>query len=338
MTTNKIIQKKRPTAWTVAKLAGVSQTTVSFVLNNRQDVGIPDSTRQLVIAAAKQLNYQPNLAARSLVRGKTNAMGLWMAKLSEVVYLKWIEYLQNEVRSHDYELIISERAGVETKSKVYSTAPEWPVDGVFAYGVPEYLEGPLYFPVVVFGPYPVEGLDYVGLSLYKAEFEAVQHLIKNGRKHIVYMHVIVDDLYTDERLEAYLNAMEQAGLPNDQFRVLDGTRETAYNSMTEYLLTHTCPDAFVCLNDDMAIGLLRALKEHGVRVPEDVAIVGCNGLDEMDYHQPRLSTLSMPFKEIAKLSWEFMRNRLEDHTIPRQVAILDAHFVIRESTPSISED
>jgi LacI family transcriptional regulator len=305
------------------------------------DVGIPDSTRQTVIAAAKELGYRPNLAARSLVKGKTNAMGLWITRLSAMVYFTWVECLQAEVRSHDYELIISERGGAEIDShKGYSHAPEWPVDGLFAYGVEEYLDGlPNYIPTVIFGPYEVKDLDYVGMSLYKAELEAVQHLVSGGRKRIVFLKGTSKDMTPpekDERYDAYTEVMEQAGLQNEYFPILGVGRLQAYESMKEYVRSNKLPEAFVCYNDDIAIGTLRALKESGVRVPEDVALIGCDGLEETDYHQPRISTIVNPFEEISKIAWEFMENRLNDWSIPRQVAMVDAHFVSRESSSPIS--
>lgn len=331
--------KKRPTAWAVARLAGVSQTTVSFVLNNRRDVGIPESTREVVIAAAKQLGYRPNLAARSLVRGKTNAMALWITKLSAVVYFAWAESLQHEVRAHGYELIVSERGGAEfDPHSGYSPAPEWPVDGLFAYGVEEYLRDcPIYVPTVVFGPYPVPGYDYVGFSLRNAVVESLQHLVDGGRKRIAFLQGLrtpTEIPVREERYDAYMQVMQDAGLPINIIRCPHASRAHGYEVMKEYLLHDKSFDALFCHNDDVAIGAMRALKEAGINIPDDVALIGCDGLEETDYHQPRISTISNPFAEIASTAWNFMERRLEDPTTPYQSAVFEARFVKRESSDS----
>jgi LacI family transcriptional regulator len=327
---------KRPTAAAVAKLAGVSTTTVSFVLNNRLGAGIPKSTQDIVLAAAKQLGYRPNLLARSLATGTTNTMGFWITRLSAMVYFTWVEYLQEEVQSHGYELIISERGKDASDSeKIPSSSPEWPVDGLFAYGpwVSQYLKrNHVHTPTVVIGPYPAEGVDFVGVTFLKAEIEAVEHLIKGGRKRIVYVHCPPHPSLKDARLDGYLEAMEQAGLAHEVFQIPGVSRSQGYQSMTEYLHSRSYPEACVCLNDDIAIGVMRALKEVGLRVPEDVAVIGSDGLEDTYYHQPRISTISIPFADIAANAWRFMSNRLKDPSIPLQTAVWEARFLRRESS------
>lgn len=335
MTSLKQEQGKRPTAAAVAKLAGVSTTTVSFVLNNRVGAGIPQSTQDIVMEAAKQLGYRPNLVARSLASGTTNTMGFWITRLSAMVYFTWVEYLQQEVQSHGYELIVSERGKDAESNKLTSYSPEWPVDGLFAYGpwVSKYLKrNHVHTPTVVIGPYAAEGVDYVGVTFRKAEIEAVEHLINGGRKRIVYVHCPPHPSLTDEHLDGYVEAMERAGLAQEVYQIPGVSRSQGYISMVEYLRSRTHPEAFVCLNDDIAIGVMRALKEAGLRVPEDVAVIGSDGLEDTEYHQPRISTISIPFGDVAKTAWEFMSRRLEDPSLPLQSAVWEARFMKRESS------
>ncbi|HEY3298847.1 MAG TPA: LacI family DNA-binding transcriptional regulator, partial [Armatimonadota bacterium] len=302
MTIQKQHQGKRPTAAAVAKLAGVSTTTVSFVLNKRVGSGIPKSTQESVLEAARQLGYRPNLVARSLASGQTNTMAFWITKLSAMVYFTWVEFMLQEVQSHGYDLIISERgkAAIGTAEE-FRSAPEWPVDGLFAYGpwVSQYLElNQMHTPTVVIGPYPAEGIDYVGVTFRNAEIEAVEHLIYGGRKRIVGIYAPTMVPFQDEHLDAYREAMARAGLQEEVFQIPGVSRSNGYEGVKEYLESRSCPEAFVCRNDDVAIGVMRGLKEAGIRIPEDVAIVGSDGLEDTEYHEPPISTISIPFAEI----------------------------------------
>jgi DNA-binding LacI/PurR family transcriptional regulator len=296
---------------------------------------IPQRTRQAVIAAAKQLGYRPNLAARLLASmGKTNTMALWICTLTSMVYLTWVVNFQREAKAHSYELMISEKQDLCDTESGYVPLPEWPVDGIFAYGLPGIAHSldasPNHIPIVVFGPYPVEGLDFVGLSFYDAGVESVQDLISRGRRRIAY--VSPPSISPSGRYVAYLDVMREAGLETEEIVISSSERAQACEAIKEYLGSHACPDALVCCNDDAAIGVLRGLRDLGISVPGDAAIVGGDGLEDTEFHEPRISTIAIPYAEIARTSWEYMERRSKDPSIPRQETTIQARYIIRESS------
>lgn len=332
--------KRKPTSYHVAKLAGVSRTTVSFVLNNRADVAIPQKTRDAVLAAAKQLGYRPNRAASALASGTTKTVSLWLTSLSSVLYLNWIQHMQSQVSAKGYDLVFSEKGHHNDQAKKEShSIAEWPVDGIFAYGVqwlPAYLEAhPLHTPIVLMGHYYAEGFwhyDHVGLDLYTPTVECMKHLISAGYKNIAYFQGPSIPEGKTPRFQAYEDTMVEAGLATKQLISLNTSRTTAYESLRTHAEQHGLPDALVCANDDFAIAALRVASDLGLRIPEDIAIAGSDGLEETAYHAPRITTIELPYTEMCEIAWQFMENRVKNPTLEPQQATVPARLITREST------
>ena len=331
--------KMKPTSYHVAKLAGVSRTTVSFVLNNRTDVTIPQKTRDAVLAAAKQLGYRPNSLAKALASGTTKTVSLWLTSLSSMVYLQWIQHMQRLVTANGYDLIFSEKEHYLEWTKEQTALTEWPMDGIFAYSLqwlPDYLElHPIHTPVVLMGHYYQHGyerFDHVGLDLYTPTVECMQYLISSGRKRIVYFQNKTGSDVAIPRYHAYRDAMQAAGMETDRILSPTASRESAFETLRAYLQENAPPDALVCCNDDFAIAALRAARDFGLRIPEDMAIAGSDGLSETAYHEPRMTTIELPYREICEFAWQFMEKRIEDPTSAPQEIIVPGRLIMREST------
>jgi len=325
----------RPTVYDVAKRASVSQTTVSYVLTNRPDAVISKETRQAVLDAAKELGYRPNLAARLLASTETKTMSLWINLLSSALYLNWIQHMEEEVSSKGYNLVFTKKHYNGLGSGLQN-ASEWPVDGIFAYGLlwlPEFLKtSPLHVPLVVIGQTPVHGFDYVGMDMKSPSEECIMHLISTGRKRIAYFHTRYSPGVRIARQDAYEETMAQAGLQVENIISSDATRATAYATASIYVQQNGVPDAIVCTNDDLAIATLRAMKDLGIQVPGDVAIAGCDGLEDTAYHDPRLTTIALPYQEVCEHAWRFMEERLNSPVAPPKEVMLKPRLILREST------
>ncbi len=162
----------------------------------------------------------------------------------------------------------------------------------------------------------------------------MQHLIETGRKRIVYLYAAADEgLFTEPRYRAYHDVMHAAGLEPETITISEVSLAAARWRMREYLQQHEIPpEAVFCLNDDLAFGVHRALCDLGLRIGEDVAIVGCDGIEETEYLACPLTTIRQPLEEMCALAWQFLQTHIRDPAAPLQQRILQPELVIREST------
>jgi DNA-binding LacI/PurR family transcriptional regulator len=316
----------------VARRAGVSRTTVSYVLNGRRDVSISATTRDRVLAVAREMGYQPNPAARALVTGRTGLIAFMASRLYTPSAAEVLHRVQEQVEGGGLNLIIvSSFARFDPRS----------VDGIIAFDSPAEVaaflgENPnLETPFVSMGPFHHEGVDHVGVDLYDGARAALRHLLETGARRIAHVAEIVGippDESRDPRTVAYREAMAEAGLATEYVIVSEAGRAAAREAIREYVARHGCPDALFCRADLPAVGAYRGLRDLGIRVPDQVAIVGCNGIEETRYLEVPLSTIVQPFEEMCAASWRFLRSRMANPGLPRQSAVLQPVLEIRESS------
>jgi LacI family transcriptional regulator len=161
----------------------------------------------------------------------------------------------------------------------------------------------------------------------------VEHLVSSGRRRIAYL--VNNDLSnnpSEPRWRAYMSVMQEAGLPEELIVTTAPSRDTARLAVRDYVREQGCPAALFCHNDDMAIGAYRGLLDAGFRVPEDVALIGCDGIEDTEYLECPLSTIVQPIEEMCALAWTFLERRMADPQHPLQHARLQSHLVIRESS------
>jgi LacI family transcriptional regulator len=326
----------------IARHLGISRSTVAQALNGIGRVN--PETHARVLKAAHELGYRPNPMARALVTGKTHTLAFWYFPLLNEVSMGLINRLQMLVPPYG---LVSMNLGLYRSSweEPHEEFPpgEWPVDGIFAFRT-----GPLPDhvvhrtvgkpPIVYIGydnfPPPPDGeLDTVQINLRSGAEEAVRYLVQT-RKRVAMLCVpgVVNGRYGAAL--AYESVMQEAGreLEHIYTPLHPPYRLHARHTLAAYVRLHGCPDAIFCPNDEQAIGSHAALAELGRRVPEDVAIVGCDGIEETEHHVPPISTIVQPFDEICTVAWEFLQRRIADPEAPRQVREINARFVPRDSS------
>ncbi|MBM3496306.1 MAG: LacI family transcriptional regulator, partial [Armatimonadetes bacterium] len=185
-------------------------------------------------------------------------------------------------------------------------------------------------PMVGLGALCLDTVDHVRIDLRLGSTEAVRHLVASRPGRIVGWLFHKDD----QRTSAYETVMADAGRQPELVLIGDETRSNNRAMASSYVTERGCPDAFFCQNDDVAIAVYRGVLDAGFRVPEDVAIVGCDGIEDGEYLATPLSTVVHPVEEMCRIAWEFLTNRLNDPTHPPQSAELPAHLVIRSSSGS----
>lgn len=324
----------------VAKRANVSHATVSRVLNN-VDVPIAAETRQLVRHIADEMGYRPNRAARALATGRTQSIALWSVNLRSAYYGDVMYYTHEEVIRHDYEMLISgARLSDEVTIDTFKLLT-WPVDGILAVDLPRgaipALSGSMIGdkPFVNIGAYVHTETDYVLVDFEDQAVEAVRHLASVGCKRIAYL---VPDWFNwfdeshDARLEGYKSAMAELGREPEYVLTYDENRESVPPALRSHLDSRGCPDGLFCYNDEMAIAAYPIFRERGIRIPDDIAIVGCNGIRDTNYLHPALTTIVQPLQQVCATAWSFLKQRIDDPTLPLQQVVLSARLDIRGSS------
>ena len=328
----------------VSRLAGVSIKTVSNVINDYPYVR--EETRRKVLDAIDTLGYTPNLSARSLRSGRTNVISLMIPDLRNAYFAELADSVMRAAAERGLAVLI-EQFGDDRQHEidVLRQPRARMVDGVL-YSVLTLdqsdldLIAELTTPVVLLGDRDLGGpRDHVTMRNTDATRAATEHLLASGRRRVVALgaHPGEEIGSAALRLQGYREAIEAAGLPYDESLVVpvgSWHRRNGAEGMRDFLATGTDFDAVVAFNDAIALGALRVLQEEGRRVPEDVAVIGFDDIDETQYSMPTLSTIDPGREEIARTAVDLLLRRIEGSQevfVPEEIAV-PFRLVEREST------
>jgi len=322
----------------VAAAAGVSQSTVSFVINGRMDIAIPESTRQRVLAVVKELGYTPNKAARALVTGHSNIIVLSIPSIGSPYFANLIELMHAQLLRDGYDMVIGPYRPEEKHKRLIWDLNGLVADGAIMWGMPadpemlHKMTESLNIPLVVINVLPSDGFDSVFIDLYSAAREAVGDLLKSGRNRTVLLTASLMNFEGERRRDAYMDAVQSAGLEPVIIEIPIITRTCAREYISDYITSNGCPDAIFCSSDDLAIGVYHGLRQLGLKIPDDVAIAGCDDLEEVKYFDVPVSSIEQPVEEMCRIAWQFLQNRIKDRSLSLQTATLPAKYIRRESS------
>lgn len=331
---------RRVTLRDIARRLDVSHATVSRALNAAPDAFISDRTRERVRKTAQEMGYRPNQSARSLATGRTGlfALWLWTERMQGAYHATVAQLLHEAARNGGRQLLIDPLSRTPDDGIPEVAFDRWHVDGIVAWesgpAIEALLQGgaPSPVPIVSVGSFHLlAGVDRVEIDLRKGVEDALDHLLAGGRRRIVY---VADDMRSrpdDLRYRTYVERVTAAGFA-PEFLDVQPTRRAARTAMREFIERQGVPDALFCHNDDLAIGAYRGLCDLGVRVPDDVAIVGCDGVENGEYLEVPITTVAQPVSEACELACRFLERRVEDPSLALQSAVLEATLVVREST------
>lgn len=342
-----------PTMHDVARLAGVSIKTVSNVINDYPHVR--PSTRERVTDAIQQLDYRPNLSARGLRSGRTGVIGLAVPSLRENYFAELADSVIRAAEKRGLGVMVEQTGGQrDAELRAVSTSRPRFLDGLLfspvSLGQDDAAALAIDGPLVLLGERIFNGpTDHVTMHNMSAAQAAVGHLLEVGRSRIALIGA--EPGGTDEvnsaslRLRGYLRALEQAGIPIDT-RLIRPTAMAQWNraggaAAIHLLIEEGVPfDAVFTLNDTLGLGVLRALGEVGRRVPEDVAVIGFDNIDESRYSVPSMSTVDTGRDEIAAIAVDRLIERIEEKGGRRPPETFKPAFGIvrRESTGFASDD
>lgn len=324
------------TIYEFAQRIGLSTGTISRAMHNRP--GINQETRAMVLAKMRELGFQPSATARALSTGRTHVISMWIPGFSgryatEVLRVMWQHLVQ-----HGFELNMWDTSLNFDPMTMLERSPSLQAEGIIILDRTEWvhkmLEDPqhLSVPVVSIGSYYETNIDYVGVDLNYGAQEATRHLIQSGCKRVAYMApewVITEG---DARYDAYLASVTKAEMTPEIISVPEMSRTAAKRILKKHIEAQGNPDGIFCFNDDYALAAYRVLRELGIKVPDDVALVGCDGIEDTEYLERPISTILSPMSEMCKLAWEFLDARMRNPNMPQQRVVLVPKLVIRDSS------
>jgi len=317
----------------IAKLLELSPATVSRALHDPDSPFVSERTRQRVREAACALGYTPNASGRALATGRSHLVSLWINDPYTPYYAMVGRHLYAEASQRGFQPVI--RAVTTQSDEPALLQPSDSLaDGIIALDVRDPLRRCLEafpsFPkqLVALGALCLDTVDHVRIDLMTGSTEAVQHLVDTRRGRIVALMYREQDPRTD----AYKVVMREAGREPELVLIPDETRPTNRALVREYVQQKGCPSAFFCQNDDVAIATYRALLDEGYRVPDDAAIVGCDGIEDGEYLAVPLSTIVAPTQLMCMTAWQFLSDRVRSPESPLQSAVLSSHLAIRATS------
>jgi LacI family transcriptional regulator len=334
---------KRPTSADVAAMAGVSRTTVSFVLNHRADVKIPAGTRQRVVDAAAQLGYQPNASARQLAGGRSHVLALVLHQspeqvASDAVLAETLRGLSSAARAGGFRVMVELLVPEGPAASYGSLLRAQHADGLIVSG-PRSDDPALQelvrdgFPVVLQGSFPDVSILSVDVDNVAGARGAVEHLLSLGHRRIACI-TNAPLVYTaaKERLSGYKAALAAAGIAYEAVLVAEANFDapSGHTAMAE-LLARTTFDAAFIASDVVALGAIGALRKAGRRVPDDVSIVGFDDIPLAAYFDPPLTTVRLPAFELGQAAGRALLERLADRANPHRT-LLPTELIVRGST------
>jgi LacI family transcriptional regulator len=313
----------------IAQKAGVSITTASYVLNNTGNISA--ATRQRVLQAAEELNYHPNAFARHLKKVKTRTLGVFITRFGGAFYEEILEGIHAVILDTDYELIVSPETRSPRRLLHYRQ-----VDGaiVFDSKIPDQSILKLAsrrFPIVVLDRLlQNDFLLPLLLDNVSGVREAFLHLYSQGARRMVFVAGAPDSIDNTERMQTFLSEAQRHHL---NVPVYQGnfTEQSGYEAALSIIRSGALPEAIFCANDQMAIGVLRAMHEHHLRAPADIAVIGFDDIPIARYMHPSLSTIGASRFEWGAAATRQLLDFLE-RGLPFQPYRIPTRFIARQSS------
>ncbi len=294
----------------VAKRAGVSVTTVSRVLNDEKYV--KDDLKARVRRAIDELGYTPSHIARSLVRKKTNLLGVIVPDITSSFYSTILSNIEKTASLNGYNLIVCNIIeDIDKEYKYLQVFKEMRVEGIIIMHEKlndeiRELIGKLDIPIIFSSVKPVDqSFISVIIDDYHAAYDATQYLIQLGHERIGFIGGDMRDMTSGQnRYVGYTQAFQDSGLEIEEEYIFFGDYkpQSGYNVMKEMLKCEPRPSAVFAVSDDMAVGAMNCIHDHGLSVPEDISVIGFDGSQLTDLVRPRLTSMEQPIDEMGKVT------------------------------------
>jgi LacI family transcriptional regulator len=332
------LTKSSPTIQDVAKAAGVSVSTVSRVLNDKDDVA--PSTYNKVQQVINELGYASSLAARSMRSRKTNVIGLIMPDVDNPFSIQVMKGVNQAITKFGYDLIIY--TGGESTTSLWATREQQYIS---------FLNGSITDGIIIVAPtllsiptnYPIVGVDYhpgdtnlpaIIATNREGALSVMDYLITLGHRRIGYIGGRKDLQSAFRRHQGYLDGLHQAGIPVDPDLILDGnfTIDAGYRCGQKLLTMANRPTAIFAANDETALGVIKATQEMGLNIPDDVSLVGFDNSPEAAYYLPAgLTTVDQSVRQMGLAATEMLVKLINGEGVDETIYKVPTQLVVRGS-------
>jgi LacI family transcriptional regulator len=342
---------ERPTLKDLASHLNLSPSTISLVLNHSPVAdAIPEETHQRVFAAARELGYRPNYIAVSLRSQRTNSIGVLVPEISDPWAAEIVSGIESHLLANGYHYLVTShrRSTQHLLEDDLDLLTRRGVDGLILVAT-EVREAPLLPAVVISGHRRVEGLSNVVIDHDRAARLALTHLKELGHRRIALFRGQPGSSDTEDRSRAIFKAaaslgveipaeltLQLSGEGEDEIFTPDAAYQEGYAFGKKLLGRGVAFTALFAFDDASAIGAIRAFLDAGLRVPDDVSVVGFDDIQNAAYYNPRLTTVRQPLREMGRIAAEVLLERI---TTPRQrgkaddsFVVVDPELIVRDST------
>ncbi|MCL4562453.1 MAG: LacI family transcriptional regulator [Chloroflexi bacterium] len=324
----------------IARISGVSRSTVSRVINDEPNVS--ESTREKVLEVIQKINFQPNLAARGLAVGKTRVLGMVIptgvtSLFTDPFFPLLIQGVSSACNSLDYSVMLWLAEPEFERRTIRQILYSGLIDGVIISSalnddpiINSLAESRL--PFVLIGRHlSNQQISYVDVDNRIGAQQAVLHLIRNGRKRIGTIAGPQNVIAGIDRYQGYLDALHERGITVDPDLTTFGdfTDPGGYACMRRLLEYN--PDGVFAASDSMALGAMRAIHDTGLKIPEDIAVIGFDDIPQASQSLPTLTTVRQPIIREGMLAAETLIGMIEGSPEPPRHIILPTELVIRDS-------
>lgn len=311
----------------IARLATVSRTTVSRVLNN--DPRVSEKTKEKVLKVIREKNYVPNAAARTLVRKKTDIIGVLVNNVTDIFWDRIIYGIEKSICHLEYKAIYANVRSFPNESlnkgrykKMIRLLAEGRVDGLIIAILNELDGEDVNFLmsrktpfVVIQNTFEDDRISFINIDNFKGTYTSTKYLIDLGHRDIVYVAGNLQSKIAVGRLKGYEKALEAHNIPVDRRRILQGNNsfEEGYWRMKQILSWERKPTAVSFYNDIMAYGGIKAAQENGLKVPDDISIIGFDGLSgEYEFAKlaPPLTTMYQPMSSMGERAGQIIIDKM----------------------------
>ncbi|MDQ0158236.1 LacI family DNA-binding transcriptional regulator [Alkalibacillus salilacus] len=321
----------------VAKKAGVSVATVSRVLNSPNVV--TPRTKAKVEDAIKKLNYEPSMLGRNLRNSESRLLLVLVPSISNPFYIDIIKGIEQSALDQNYNILLCETDSNPEREEIYfDLVRKKMADGIIsmdpAVNIETLKELSKQYAIIQCSEYSEESdIPYVTIDNEEAAYRAVKHLIKLGHQEIALFNSNEKYLYARERKEGYMRALQEYGLPiNDEFIIM--TDQLNFDSGIEatkrIMNLKDRPTAIFSVSDLLAVGALKEMNRTGVKVPEEMAIIGFDNIEFSNMTYPTLTTIAQPMYQLGTVAANMLIEKVNGGEVTN--TILNHELLIREST------
>lgn len=333
------------TIYTIAERVGVSPSTVSRALSGRGYCS--PKTKSKILAAAKEMNYAPDHAAKMLKMRQTNKIIFAVPDICNPFYFDMINGINQVLEEHDYLMILFyTKHRLQEELKAIQTLRENVADGMIMVsfhfgeeniGAINALQAPVVLTNKYVSPDGNDRFDYVYVDTYDGIKQSTEHLIEQGLRRIAYIGGNLSEQTGHERFCGYRDAMLHAGIPLIPRFIAesDYTESGGYTMAKSWLQGPDHPEGIVAANDLMAIGVMKACEEAGLRIPHNVAVVGMDNLDIASRVYPKLTSVALQQEEIGRKAAQILMDRMLGIPREERAVKLMPQMVVRDSSVRI---